>query len=108
MIVKNYDNYQIFIGKNKHENDDLIKSSSPNDIWFHLEDYSSPHVVVKLKDTKLTKKIIVQASLFVKENSKYKSQKNVTVIWCKIENIILTNIPGNVIIRNNNYKTIQI
>ena len=36
------------VGKNKHDNIDIIRQASPNDIWFHLEEASSCHVIAHL------------------------------------------------------------
>ena len=39
----------IYMGKDKHENEDLIKYAWPDrDIWFHVEDLSSAHVYLRL------------------------------------------------------------
>ena len=35
--------YTIKIGRNEKENDELIRKSDKNDLWFHLEDNPSPH-----------------------------------------------------------------
>ncbi|KAI3888998.1 hypothetical protein MKX03_014046 [Papaver bracteatum] len=39
----------IFMGLDKHENEDLIKYGFPEDIWFHVDKMSSAHVYVRLK-----------------------------------------------------------
>ncbi|KAF9588369.1 hypothetical protein IFM89_008799 [Coptis chinensis] len=41
-------NYTIFMGLDKHENEDLIKYGFPEDIWFHVDKMSSAHVYVRL------------------------------------------------------------
>ncbi|GJM94915.1 hypothetical protein PR202_ga11599 [Eleusine coracana subsp. coracana] len=40
--------YTIFMGLDKHENEDLIKYGFPEDIWFHVDKMSSAHVYVRL------------------------------------------------------------
>ncbi|PIA64971.1 hypothetical protein AQUCO_00100442v1 [Aquilegia coerulea] len=40
--------YTIFMGIDKHENEDLIKYGFPEDIWFHVDKMSSAHVYVRL------------------------------------------------------------
>jgi len=37
------------MGVDKHENEDLIKYGWPEDIWFHVDKYSSAHVYLRLK-----------------------------------------------------------
>jgi predicted ribosome quality control (RQC) complex YloA/Tae2 family protein len=38
------------MGKDKFENEDLIKYGFPEDIWFHVKDFSSAHVYLRLKE----------------------------------------------------------
>ena len=40
----------IYVGKNKYENEDLIKYSWPEDIWFHVDNLSSAHVYLRLDE----------------------------------------------------------
>lgn len=40
----------VYMGKDKYENEDLIKYSWDEDIWFHVDDFSSAHVYVRLKE----------------------------------------------------------
>ncbi|KAF8400799.1 hypothetical protein HHK36_014101 [Tetracentron sinense] len=40
--------YTIFMGLDKHENEDLIKYGFPEDIWFHVDKMSSAHVYLRL------------------------------------------------------------
>merc|ERR1712224_1041343 len=36
------------MGKDKHENEDLIKYGWPEDIWFHVDKHSSAHIYLRL------------------------------------------------------------
>lgn len=40
----------VYMGKDKYENEDLIKYAWKEDIWFHVDDFSSAHVYVRLKE----------------------------------------------------------
>lgn len=42
------DGTQLYMGKDKFENEDLIKYGWPEDIWFHVDNLSSAHVYVRL------------------------------------------------------------
>jgi hypothetical protein len=44
------DGSQLYVGKDKFENEDLIKYGWPEDIWFHVDNLSSPHVYVRLPE----------------------------------------------------------
>lgn len=48
-----YDGYQVIIGKDKFENDLLIKYGyrELNYMWFHADKYSSGHVYLKMKES---------------------------------------------------------
>ena len=38
----------IYMGKDKYENDELIKYSFDEDVWFHADKLSSAHVYLRL------------------------------------------------------------
>ncbi|CAE8635472.1 unnamed protein product, partial [Polarella glacialis] len=40
--------YVVFMGKDKFENEELLKYSWPEDIWFHVDKLSSAHVYLRL------------------------------------------------------------
>ncbi|KAJ1688007.1 hypothetical protein LUZ63_019397 [Rhynchospora breviuscula] len=40
--------YTIFMGIDKHENEELIKYCFPEDIWFHVDKVSSAHVYLRM------------------------------------------------------------
>lgn len=37
------------MGRDKYENEELIKYGFPEDVWFHVDNYSSAHVYLRLK-----------------------------------------------------------
>ena len=49
-LTSEYENvkYTIYMGKDKFENEQLIKHGYKNDIWFHVDDLSSAHVYLRL------------------------------------------------------------
>jgi predicted ribosome quality control (RQC) complex YloA/Tae2 family protein len=38
----------LYMGKDKHENESLIKHGWPEDVWFHVDNLSSAHVYLRL------------------------------------------------------------
>lgn len=96
------------IGKNAQDNFDIIDESQDNDIWFHIENESSCHVIAKLSkelllelDKKELRTIIKKGSLLCKENTpKYKKEKKVCIIYTFCKNIKKTNIIGCVETQN--------
>jgi hypothetical protein len=100
------------IGGNAAENNELIDESASEDLWFHIADQSSCHVVAEISnigvpiDKKQLAKIAVQGAVICKQFSRYKSDKNVSVVYTVVENLTKTDIPGRVLTTNT--KTITI
>lgn len=42
--------YFVYVGRDKHENEELIKHGWENDCWLHVDKLSSAHVYLRLKD----------------------------------------------------------
>jgi|SRR6056300_1046238 predicted ribosome quality control (RQC) complex YloA/Tae2 family protein len=89
------------IGENAQDNFDIIDMSSPDDIWFHVNEMSSCHVIAVIPtDIKLSRKqlqkLITQGALLCKMNSKYKSVKKLNIIYSKLSNIVKTEVVGQV------------
>ena len=94
--------YTISIGKNKEENWQLIDASNPDDVWFHVDDQPSCHVIlkneqqVKLRD--IPRQVLKRAAYLCKINSAAKTQPKCDVIYAPISSITKTNVVGQVIV----------
>merc|ERR1712032_546178 len=81
------------MGKDKYENEDLIKYGFPIDIWFHVDNLSSAHVYLRLADG-YTIETIPQETLneclqLVKENSIEGCKKDkVSIVYTPWENLL--------------------
>jgi len=42
--------YTLYMGRDKIENEDLIKFGWPNDVWFHVSNLSSAHVYLRMPE----------------------------------------------------------
>lgn len=94
-------NVTFCIGQNAAENFDIIDASNPNDLWFHIHDCASCHVVANIHlfvgiDRKQLTKVVKQGALLCKQYSKHKSTKNIHVMFSKIENVTKTSKIGMV------------
>eukprot|EP00994_Dinema_validum_P002599 NODE_1578_length_906_cov_104.378063_g1230_i0.p1 GENE.NODE_1578_length_906_cov_104.378063_g1230_i0~~NODE_1578_length_906_cov_104.378063_g1230_i0.p1 ORF type:complete len:230 (-),score=82.60 NODE_1578_length_906_cov_104.378063_g1230_i0:217-843(-) len=62
-----------YVGRDKVENEDLIKWGWPEDIWFHVDAHSSAHIYLRLGQGQtiddLTPEIIEEAAQLTKANS---------------------------------------
>eukprot|EP00823_Brevimastigomonas_motovehiculus_P000506 TRINITY_DN10639_c0_g1_i1.p1 TRINITY_DN10639_c0_g1~~TRINITY_DN10639_c0_g1_i1.p1 ORF type:complete len:215 (-),score=50.01 TRINITY_DN10639_c0_g1_i1:1183-1827(-) len=65
--------YQVFMGKDKFENEDLIKYGWPEDVWFHVSELSSAHVYLRLPSgmsiDSIPDDIVKKLAILVKFNS---------------------------------------
>lgn len=88
--------YTLLIGKNKFENEEMIKTSSPNDLWFHLDNLSSPFIILQTGGDSIPKKYLNYIGTLFRD---YKNglPSRYTVIYTEIKNVKLTNVTGTVI-----------
>jgi predicted ribosome quality control (RQC) complex YloA/Tae2 family protein len=49
-----YRDFRILAGRNNLQNDRLVRSASPNDLWLHTQKYHSSHVIVVTDGRKVT------------------------------------------------------
>ena len=65
--------YTIYMGKDKYENEDLIKYGLESDVWFHVDDLSSAHVYLRLKPGEtmddISEAALLDCASLVKANS---------------------------------------
>lgn len=88
------------IGKNAQHNFDLIDNANSDDIWFHINNAPSTHIIAHTAGLNLNKKqlrqIIKSGALLCKQSSKYKSVNNVEIIYTQIKNITKQKTVGSV------------
>jgi len=89
------DGHMIYMGKDKFENEKLLKWAWPEDIWFHVDDYSSAHVYLRLNKGEtidsISKPTLEDCGQLVKKNSIEGSKKpNVKVVYTEFLNLLKT------------------
>lgn len=107
--------FDIFIGKNAAENWKLIDDADTFDLWFHLDDKPSCHVILKqninnsniINNTNNTldypNQIIYIAAEQCKLNSKYKHLQKLKITYTEISNISKGKEVGSVFVNNAKY-----
>ncbi|KAL3776689.1 hypothetical protein ACHAWO_003102 [Cyclotella atomus] len=80
------------MGKDKYENEDLIKYGLPEDCWFHVDDLSSAHVYLRLKPgmtlDDIPEDCLLDCSSLVKANSIQGCKKSsVYVVYTRWKNL---------------------
>jgi len=82
----------IYMGRDKVENEDLIKYAWPQDIWFHVDKLSSAHVYLRMPEgmswDAIPDNLLVDCAQLVKANSIEGNKKdNITVIYTPADNL---------------------
>lgn len=93
-----------YIGTSQQENHDVISLGKATDLWFHLADMSSAHVVAVLPTIKITRKqrgnIIRRGAYLCKMyTTKAASISSVSVTYSAIQYVTKTDTPGSVVVR---------
>lgn len=86
---------QIYAGFDKFENEKLIKYAWENDVWFHVDKFSSAHVYARLPEgmnfRNMPKDFIEEMAQLTKSKSiEGNKVNNVTVIWTYASNLLKT------------------
>ncbi|XP_037947594.1 coiled-coil domain-containing protein 25-like [Teleopsis dalmanni] len=82
----------LYMGKDKHENEELIRWGWPEDVWFHVSDLSSAHVYLRLQKGQtfadIPTEVLNDAAQLVKANSiQGNKMKNIEVVYTPWENL---------------------
>ena len=89
MKIIEMDYGKVIIGKNKNENIKIIQSSEPDDLWFHLKDYPSCHIVVQGKRLLTNSELYEVGWMVVRYTNKYKDFKNLRISHCLVKDLII-------------------
>ena len=56
------DGFEILAGRNNLQNDRLVRTSAPDDIWLHAQKYHSSHVVIRTQGREVPDEVLVYAA----------------------------------------------
>ena len=114
MIIKEFNNVKFYIGQSAKENWQLLDDSkriNVNYIWFHLNSFPSPYVIMHSTIDELTNvidisdsdisidKFLVYGATQCKEYSKYKFLKDLKIMYVPIKKLKKTEKVGEVIVK---------
>jgi hypothetical protein len=83
----------IFMGRDKYENEELLKYAFPEDIWFHVDNLSSAHVYLRRPSSSISidsvpQEILDEIAQLVKANSIEGSKRDtVDIVYCEYLNL---------------------
>jgi predicted ribosome quality control (RQC) complex YloA/Tae2 family protein len=97
---------RLLVGQSANENTELVANAEPTDLWIHVKDRPSCHVIAHIpqplleverkKRKDMLRRIRTQAAVLCKQNSKYASEKQLELICTEIKNVHPTTKPGEV------------
>ena len=82
------DGYDIYVGKNNYQNDDLtFRFATGNDWWFHAKKMPGSHVIVKSKDGEMPDRVFEEAGMLAAYYSKGKDSPKVEIDYLQKKNV---------------------
>ncbi len=104
------DGYDIYVGKNNYQNDELtFKFATGNDWWFHAKGIPGSHVIVKSRNEELPDRVFEEAGKLAGFYSKGRENDKVEIDYLQKKNIKKPNgsAPGFVVYYTNYSLTIH-
>ena len=74
---------KIYAGRNNLQNDRLLRTASPDDIWLHTQKYHSSHVIIKTDGKEVTDETILFAAQLCAYYSDGRDGDKIPVDYCK-------------------------
>ena len=103
-----FNNIKFYVGQSAKENWDLLDTSLAIDksyIWFHLDKFSSPYVIMyssikNLEELNLAPQLLLYyGATLCKEHSKYNYLKDLKILYMPIKNLSKGDTVGEVNIK---------
>ena len=104
------DGYDIYVGKNNFQNDELtFKFATGNDWWFHAKGMPGSHVIVKSKNEELPDRVFEEAGKLAGYYSKGRDSDKIEIDYLQKKNVKKPNgsAPGFVVYYTNYSLTIE-
>jgi len=92
--------YQIHCGNNARENWRIIDQAEPNDLWFHLQNYPSAHVILEVKTLHIPLEVMSHCAQICREQTHARKNNKDSVEYTEIKYIKKTDILGQVTTKN--------
>ncbi len=102
------DGFKILAGRNNVQNDRLLKSVSPDDIWLHTQKYHSSHVVVLAGGKQVPDKVLQRAGEICAYFSQGRNGDKIPVDYCKRKHVKKPSKAKAGFVTYTDYKTILV
>ena len=73
------DSFTVFVGKNNIQNDKLVSSAAPNDIWMHTKDLHSAHLIILSNNQVIPDKVLLTCAQITAYFSEGKDSTKIAV-----------------------------
>jgi len=79
-----FENFEIWVGANSKQNDEIVRRANKEDIWLHIKDKAGSHVLLRTngRDT-LPSTVLEYAASLAAWHSKARKEKNAAVLYTK-------------------------
>ena len=77
-----HDGHKIFVGRNNLQNDRLVRTSSPEDVWLHTQKYHSSHVIIAKEGGQVRDETILFAAELCAYYSQGQGADKIPVDYC--------------------------
>ena len=101
-----FNNIKFYVGQSAKENWELLdiaKAENENFIWFHLNSFPSPYVIMWYSiddlDDKSVNELLLYGANLCKEHSKYNFLKDIKIMYTTVKKLTKTETLGEVDIR---------
>ena len=100
--------FRIFGGRNNLQNDRLLKSCAPSDVWLHTQKYHSSHVVIATEGKKAPDEVLAFAAEVCAYYSDGRAGGKVPVDYCERKYVKKTPKAKAGFVTYSNYKTLLV
>ncbi|HOQ15901.1 MAG TPA: NFACT RNA binding domain-containing protein [Defluviitaleaceae bacterium] len=84
---KSAEGFDIYVGKNNRQNDELTLHSAPTDLWLHTKDIPGSHVIIKTENKEVPEETLLLAAHLAAYYSKARNSSNVPVDYTLRKNV---------------------
>ncbi len=103
-----YGGYTILAGRNNLQNDRLLRSASPEDIWLHTQKYHSSHVIVENRGGQVCDEVLLYAAELCSYYSDGREGDKIPVDYCKRKFVKKPNKSKAGFVTYTDYKTLLV
>ena len=103
-----HDGVRILAGRNNLQNDRLLRSSSPDDIWLHTQKYHSSHVIIVTEGRQVRDETLLYAAEICAYYSDGRDGDKIPVDYCKRKYVRKPNKSKAGFVTYTDYKTILV